>query len=393
MCELMLINTNNRRINKTILYFLSKVDSIKNQDGFGFFTKNGGIFKTKQAPNKISNLSDIIDKNYSSGIILAHVRAASATNGSKIISDDKAHPFSTKKLILAHNGALNFTGNGDEYKDRGLIDSEEFLLELDKEYDGKNFPSAINKTMERFKGKFAFLIYSIPENKFYVIRGKTAKLYKSTIKINGEVCGIVINTSDSDLNEALMYVKDVMYITSKINIEFSSPEFIPNETINVLEGFNIVEVAKIKEDEPVSTYNYFLYNDYPCSKSYGYINNNTSTNKKDVRVNRFTELLYSFILVSASDFTDADMVCKCITGKYLLDLNSKDILLSHINTANKLINLAKGNAKLVRSWKTICSFSKTPYTDYKIQFPYVLEKPDKIYSIAEKLMPSQNKEK
>ena len=213
MCQLSFIHIpGDNNLEKTMLSVQFLVNSrITHVDGWGFYT-NGKLFKSKLNASLTSNLGDLIN-NFIIGDepIIAHVRAA--TSGT-VIQRENSHPFETKDLILAHNGTLGFRRK--EYEEnweklceenekyKKMIDSETFLTVLQQDYTDnpdKTFPVVIKDTMEKFYGKFAFLVYVKPEETYYVVRGRSATLWASQVLIKERPVGISINTEKSDLEE------------------------------------------------------------------------------------------------------------------------------------------------------------------------------------------------
>ena len=182
MCQLCAVNLNNSALNSIFLSTQLTIDAIGNQDGTGFITTEKGgkinLWKSKLAADDIENLGSIIkDHVINSNPIIAHVRAAST--GIKV-ERENAHPFVGKRFALAHNGRLydkNEVVRDNQKKDAddtGIAsDSLKFLSALElvaKENKSMTIVELLNKAMEEFKGKFAFLIYDSATEKHYAVR-------------------------------------------------------------------------------------------------------------------------------------------------------------------------------------------------------------------------------
>jgi len=207
MCQLTFTNLHSPELNK--LYVLSQAFSntvSDHKDGFGFFTEPDILHKTKVTPTSCLNIGSFI-REISDKPVMSHVRKASFS-GLKEISDDKAHPFKTNNLILAHNGTLELKPDS-EYKKNvftNKIDTEIFLEVLDEEYKKSDtMVNAIKNAYLNFTGKFAFIIYEIKTGDYYLVRGETAKLHYVDITKKGERIGFVVNTQKDSLVLGLIF--------------------------------------------------------------------------------------------------------------------------------------------------------------------------------------------
>ena len=129
---------------------------------------------TFKSEGKIDNLQNIINKNkkIESNIGIGHTRWA--THGAP--SDINAHPHSTARLSLVHNGIIE---NYKDIKDKLVKKNYKFVSETDTEvaanlidslYDG-NPLTAIKKAIEIIEGSYAFaIIFKDKLNKVYAVR-------------------------------------------------------------------------------------------------------------------------------------------------------------------------------------------------------------------------------
>jgi predicted glutamine amidotransferase len=251
-------------------YLLSVENSeFNNKDGYGIFVKESGrVFKSDKRPIEMYGMGNFLRQSIKTNDpILSHVRSASATKGVKLLGDTNSHPFYTDKLVLAHNGTLEMK---DE-KDIGelpknwdtIIDSEKFLYHLDKEYKD-NLPTSLASTMEKWTGKFAFLIYDKGANKYYASNGKTADLYITylvsvkkekgadgkDVEISTKL-GYLINTTITSLNNAIPVIQGIMQILGE-KLLFTYPKELEDNAVFELGATDIEKVGDIKENSKIT---------------------------------------------------------------------------------------------------------------------------------------------
>jgi predicted glutamine amidotransferase len=243
-------------------YLVNTVNT--HRDGWGFFYEDFGVFKTKLHPWQTSNLGRAVrDRITDIKPIIAHVRLASLCHNKKEICDKNAHPFESKDFVLAHNGT--FEGDIiDEKRFEEKIDSEIFLTMLQEAYD--KFPKRkIHKLIsdvydKHFTGKFALLIYFKPTKRFYVARGKTAKLHKIDIfqgktQKKAKKIGFVINTEKLDLERGFRFSAKISQLDhDKDDIFCSEAEELEENTIYIVNTTYLREVGKIVETKKVETW-------------------------------------------------------------------------------------------------------------------------------------------
>jgi predicted glutamine amidotransferase len=382
MCELTFINTTNKEFNKLFLLNSLVTNSGHHTDGAGFFIPKEGVMKTHITGRYITNLGKLInDYITTSEPIIGHVRLASTIAGkTKTVTDDQAHPFESENYIFAHNGTLTLKDSKDQYSPKWdkMIDSQVFLEKLEENHS-EDFVESINKTMNLFTGKFAFLIYEKQTRNFYIIRGKTAKLHQSFIKLDGKDIGYVINTEMGDLFITLNLVRNSYALNGRL-MEFSEIKELPIEKIFLAEKDNIKEVGDIKENEKESftTTTYYQKggaasqgNFLPTSGGERTITT-TGTNKSPI--DNFSDKVVNFLDSYGLYLNDVDELFSIITGTGIAEAEASDL-----DCMSGLFNLlerkCKNNRKLVKTWEFITNkigFSK-PYLEHNIQFPYMLE--------------------
>ena len=143
-------------------------------DSAGISIVENDNIKTFKSEGKIENLQNILDKVKieKSNIGIGHTRWA--THGAP--SDINAHPHSTARLSLVHNGIIE---NYKDIKNELIKKSYKFVSETDTEvaanlidslYDG-NPLLAIKKAIEIIEGSYAFaIIFKDKLDKVYAIR-------------------------------------------------------------------------------------------------------------------------------------------------------------------------------------------------------------------------------
>jgi len=251
MCQLLYINLKDKRYNQLATYYgILRDSSFQHKDGWGIYTeKRGTPLRCYAKLEETSNLH-LFPNLFDDNPVIAHVRKASVAT--KINDSSFNHPFESSHYILAHNGTLD---NGEEIpKDK--IDTQIFLDKLVEEYNEKSeFPDIFNKTMEKFWGKFAFIIKDKKSNNNFVIRGASADLYKSEFLVDNEFHGYIINTERTSLVDILMFLR-VLFLTIDHTKEysFSPPELLDAESIFLAKDDNLEKIAETKELKEVDLF-------------------------------------------------------------------------------------------------------------------------------------------
>lgn len=365
MCQLTLIDLKSRVKNSLFAHLTLQENSSKlHKDGFGFLTNKKDIFKSDKCASNVTNLASIITSmNISDEIILAHVRQISVGKVPKV---EDSHPFKEKDFVLAHNGTLKWKDKKNEAKYTGIIDSEIFARELQEEYDtNRNFVECIQKTYAKFTGKFAFLIYNIREDCFYVVRGKTAKLHIATIlKSEGEdliPAGTVINTEIDSLRESLYNYTDILQLIEDGLYDFTIEE-IKEETIYKYHDNLLEKVGEIKENYEV------IVRETEWENNAFLLNRNlttTSENKSTTLITRLSKFMDDNLL----SFQDLDNILYCAFNKCLLDCTESDINMDLLEKFAAVNTSAKRKYWGKISYKF---YSVEMYQKYELAYPYFL---------------------
>jgi predicted glutamine amidotransferase len=379
MCELSLIDLGNRKANGVLATIMMRENSrLQNKDGCGTFNAHRGVLRSAKPAYSLLNLSEAFveldGKSIDDGPILCHVRAASLTLANKLLTFEHAHPFQSDHYVFAHNGTLTFKSKEkeDAYKDKEVIDSEMFLDQLEKCYTGNVYEDLVT-TMDLFRGKFAFLIYHIPEGKYYVVRGKTASLHYWEVATNG-VPGIVINTEKDHMESEMVTGRNILKIFGMdVTSEQIIPKAIDEETVNVLDPatHKLVLLGKISETpkEVVSTpVNFHRGGRIESGTTSGAIIMGGTTAGAETVIEKLVKIAEA----NALDIRDLDKLAVTLMDKCLLEfgINDPKVLLEW------LVSLGKSNnPKYLKLWRKMTTFATSDalYKRYpELSFPYFL---------------------
>lgn len=260
MCQLTFVNLRDRNWNVTADILQTLVNcNISHKDGFGVFYDSNKVEKTALCPHNLYDFANFFIPVKTAKPIISHVRLASFGTEKTI---ENVHPFFTDNFTLAHNGTLTLKEEfkGLEPKEK-ILDSKLFLLLMDKEYmtNGQNFIPAITTTMEKFTGKFAFLIYEQKTKNYYAVVGNTADLHIIYFENSAkEVIGYIINTEEKSLDFGAQAIENVLAATGGdiriVGVESAARDYISSlesETIYRLLPKEIKKIGEIKENRPV----------------------------------------------------------------------------------------------------------------------------------------------
>lgn len=377
MCQMTLINVDNTKAMFMLAINLMMENSrISNKDGCGIFSPSTGVSKTELAASVLLNLGEtVVGKFKKVEPMICHVRAASFSSDKKLLSSEHAHPFESEHYVFQHNGTLSFKNKTDEekYKDKELIDSEMFLAELEKNYTG-DIVVDVNKTMELFYGKFAFMIYHKPEDCFYIIRGRAATLYKTELVVPNTtiVRGLVVNTESISMHEAIMRASNCLQL-SGIRLDPTKAELLETETAYKLDGYTLVKLGTVKEnDKPVAAN--FSQNTRPQAAGY--------SKMEDGYLTKIIKYMVDWGLGPE----DMDELAMVLIGKGFVDFDYEDKT-SYTKYLEELER--RFNNHLKRKWQEmlISSFGGNLYAIFpELQFPYFLTEPSKFKEIYGKFL-------
>lgn len=366
MCQLSLVSTNDPVLTRMLLYSLLVANSLQNRDGTGYYNPSSGVYwKTEKAADitKIE-LAKALTEEVSETLI-GHVRSAGFTNYVKIVSNDKAHPFVSNHFLLFHNGSLERKDKVWVKNDDGLIDSEIFLKELEENYKKeKDIIKLLQKTMEDFTGKFAFIIEY--DKHIYVIRGKTAELSSLDITHDNKKIGLIINTGSISGERAVIETHCFAKLIGK-SVGFASKfEELNKETIYefIPETKSLVKLGELKETERVITGRYVP------------VNSTIIDNSSFTFTHTASEKLYHYMLELGINIEEFDKLITVCSGAGILQLVPADFetICYYLEGLKKR---KSGNAKSKLLWDSIRNhsgeFKMDNYEHLDVQFPYFLD--------------------
>ncbi len=383
MCQLTYSNLHDPYLNSLMVYFLSTIGSVKHDDGCGFITCENKIWKSATEAGKISNLGEILDHNIrDERPIPFHIRMA--TWGIEVTKEN-AHPFVGKYFILMHNGTL-LPRDGEEPKDKKKdSDSLKFLNALDEEKD-KNpeakFDEIFNKAMDNFAGKFAFIIREKETNIDYIIRGKTAELWKTDITVDGKFKGYAINTSKVTMEDALYQFSNVAtFMTSQDKTkkyEYSTPVLLEEETIFIADKKDIKEIGVAKEFTPVKKKTETAITPHNRSNyDYGEGLVPKTSNSDIGNIIRMAVKIYDFLSDHSLGLLDLQRMFKLMGGLSLLEATKEDFEM-FVDYMVPKISATKALRMQVKSILNGKYFPTEVYEKYQLEYPWTVNDGKKI---------------
>jgi glucosamine 6-phosphate synthetase-like amidotransferase/phosphosugar isomerase protein len=251
-----------------------------------------------------------------------------------------------------------------------LIDSEVFLRELSKAYDGKNFVKAMQTTMEKFTGPFAFLIYSKLEDRYFAVRGHTKTLFYTNVFIDDAKVGYMINTEREDLVKNLNRVFYASHFITDYHFYFEEPVLIPENSIVELKGtYTRVIGAVVENDvEKAPAYVAPYYNQHVAPVITG-----THLNKDGSYI---FQPMIDFMEKSCLTLEELDIITLRTLGLSLTTMNDVDFstFIEYILPALNA-NVTRRKAQTWLEMKRVSKFATFDiYNKFKVRFPYFLEK-------------------
>lgn len=355
MCELTFSNLHNAALNRAYLFVQMNKNATKHKDGFGLYTEEKGLYKSEAGFNEVVNhkvfLNQLVITN---APVMGHCRFATGLRGKvKVISDENSHPFETDKLVLIHNGVLEYKNKEDydKYKDI-TVDSLLFLLELTEVYDGKNLVDALNKTMDKFWGVFCFIIYSKLEKKWFAVRGNKRILHLANVYEGAKQIGYVLNTEVEDLKDSLKRFCNLASLMTGKDYDKGKEEwFLLPETIYELLPMGVKIIGMLKEKEKP------VYQPEPFQP----------------KENSTVSILTSFMISTYLSFQEIDQMLYALYGEGLINI-SEDNLKSFIESIPEIKKHYSSKKKKI--WDKIISmyhyYAPDAYFNLKIQCPYFM---------------------
>lgn len=396
MCQLTLVNLRNPVMNCIVSYTASFINSTHGAPhGIGFFQTDSKIWKTEVSAHTLFNLGGIMStKILNDKPVICHVRLAS--RGIKLDRENN-HPFETKWFVGAHNGTLYlkeerttyYNSEPDASRDS---DSKRFFDMLDAEYEtnGNNFVNAIKTTMEKHKGKFAFLIYEKKTGIYYAIRGKTADLYllyiyKGLPTSTPHPVGYIINTDKDDLLKIAMQSINLFGIVGMgSSYHYGEVIELKKEMIFKCENLNVIELEEVKETPQWENLAQSGPN-FAVTVAHRLNTGNFSGEDIKVKTLKFqivgiTDFMYRHFLTPA----DMDLLFEKLLGQSLASTDEENINIFFRYCIEKL----SANKRL-RKYISGAGLKRIPtifYTEYGLEYPWMLNKRELIIDAVNKYL-------
>lgn len=270
MCQLTYVNLKSKKENILMVYCLTLFGSTRHKDGTGFMN-DGKIFKTHLTAEDLHDWGSILNEEIkTNNPIAAHVRLSSLNVP---VCEENSHPHDFEDFILEHNGTLSYK---DFEKQKALskivkeinehnVEITRTIKESDSIVFGKELQIklkekqdlvwALTETMKLFYGKFAFIIYYKKDNKYYIVRGKTADLHYTLVldedkKPTGK---FIVQTEKITLSNGLFLFNNMMGLNGKKELIFSEIKELEKETIYRMIPMGFEKIGELKENEEEKT--------------------------------------------------------------------------------------------------------------------------------------------
>ncbi len=241
MCELTFADIG--KLNAPYFVQQSIINALaNNHDGIGYM-QEGRVWKSHLSGARITNLGSLAKDALNSAPLAFHTRYA--TN--KTLNEDcHSHPFEGEKLILMHNGKLEMKDN--TIIPKGKVDSQVFTEQLEAAIvESPDMPMVdlMQAIMDKWCGKFAFMIYDTRDSEYYVIRGTTADLHWTTL--DGK---LIVNTQKLDLNKGTHAIRQLNQAVYGKDVELGEVKALDEDTIYKFNPVDSIleKVGELKEN-------------------------------------------------------------------------------------------------------------------------------------------------
>lgn len=413
MCQLTLCDLKNDNLNRRMFTLLSTVGSTVHKDGWGVSVQGGDYYKCDLPAYYTSNLGILLrgtEAKEKDKPLMGHIRFASP----KVpVTIKNSHPFVSHadetNFVFMHNGKLepkeekDFTMEEEVVVEKedsktheitkvkekvSVSDSKLFFSQFIKEYKSVSKPegetddvfvTALNKTVDKFYGKFAFIFQNVNTKTFYVVRGKSADLYisymMSSSRKDAKSIGYIINTDNSLLDKICILLSNLNQVDGGDELFFSTPEKLKDNTIYKALEFGLMEIGETKETEHSYT-NFTRYGrnmyDYEDTPNYSLSD-----------LEKHTKAVLSFMEEFSLKISDIQNLFLALYGISLLE--ASEPVIKHFS--NKVIpRLSSISMKGFRKRISSISSGWITVSDYEgYEYPWMLNEKNAIESFTKKL--------
>lgn len=362
MCQLSYVNFNDKDLNIQFTVAASFMGAREgpHKDGFGFRYGNQ-VWKSVHPAHRLLDFGWALGRNITDNSgIMSHIR----WGNKPAIAQEFSHPFAGNRLIFAHNGTLTLK-EGEMPKD--ITDSQFFLSELEKELGNKNtFIKSIQKVMERFYGKFAFLIWDTKTNTQYICRGKTAELHILTyLGQLGKPIGYAINTNPITLTDALIITKNGYEAYNDVYLDFGNSTHLLDEDSIYIARKDHIEKKDVLVENPAPPKP--VVEVVKAGMGTIFQRNQVSTEKIPANIDKVADFMNRHGLLPS----DMDTIFNRVMGVPILGM-TEELLDYFVRYAIPILSASKKKRKnhLAISWKQ--TVNKQSYIDLQLPYPWML---------------------
>lgn len=364
MCELTFADLG--VLNPTFFVQQSIINALaNNHDGIGYM-QEGNVWKSHLSGALIDNLGSMATESVTKAPVAFHTRYA--TN-KQLNEDCHSHPFSGEKLILMHNGKLLYKDSTVIPADK--VDSQVFTADLEAAIvESPDIPivDLMQTVMDKWCGKFAFMIYDTRDSEYYVIRGTTAKLHWTTVNNK-----LVVNTEKNDLLKGTHILRQLNQIMYGKDLEVGKVEELDLNSIYKfdLSSSSLELVGEVKENKaPLAPSTYWV-NDRRyaggTTSGVGAISQVRNANREPV-----FEKLKRWISFHDITLGQLNEISNVIMGVSLLELTDDDLRCLYLDVCKKLTDAT--NSESLKWWGEIYrqGYSGWAYLQEGFSFPWML---------------------
>ena len=359
MCELTFADID--RLNAPYFVQQSIINALaNNHDGIGYM-QEGRVWKSHLSGARITNLGSLAKDAINNAPLAFHTRYA--TN--KTLNEDcHSHPFEGDKLILMHNGKL-------EMKDytiipKGKVDSQVFTEQLEAAIvESPDIPMVdlMQTVMDKWCGKFAFMIYDTRDSEYYVIRGTTADLHWTTLNDK-----LVVNTQKLDLDKGTHVLRQLSQVIYGEDLEIGKIAILDEDTIYKFnpEDSELLKVGELKENKapliPATT--------WVDDRKYATVGATQSIRGRQREP--INGKLKRWLDFHGMTLTDLNELSNCIMGCSLLELDEDDLNVLYVDVLRTLSEHSQTES--LKWWKDIVKqgYASWVYMRKDFAFPWML---------------------